>query len=352
LATKGSIRWVDDHSKALTDDRIDQVIVASKFDSALLRSIRSGAKVMMFPDAGKGSLPSASHWFLRGGPVVFHHRMLGESAEQVANHQDMLVDLQHFDLASNVQQSFDYWQQTSPILMLWDNHDIKEVKSHGLLWEASVDQGRLFVSMLNHDPERSAAGEYWLVRSLRYLAGDSVRPKPLDAATVTRFEDALDGRLINLADVAWKMMPDGDQVGFRENWQLPAHPVDDWKPIQITSHWDGQGYGNLDGWAWYAAEVTIPVDWPRSEYYLCFTGVDDHYRAFVGGVEIGQAGDIATKSTAFEMRTSHALPAELRPGDKLVIRVAVYDWYGAGGIFRPVYLRTHPLAEGKPVLND
>lgn len=358
LAAKGSIRWVDDSRDAVTTEPSAAVIVAGKFDSELLRSMRSGAKVMMFPDGGKDSLPSTSHWFLRGGPVVFNHPMLGESPEQVANHQDMLVDLQHFDLGSNVQHSFDYWQQTSPILMLWDNHDIKEVKTHGLLWEASVDQGRVLVSMLNHDPERSAAGEYWLLRSLTHLTNNggrpstSGRPRTLDAATVARFEDALDGRLINLADVAWKMMPDGDEVGFRDNWQSPAHAVDQWKPIQITSHWDGQGFGNLDGWAWYAAEVTIPEDWPQSEYYLCFTGVDDHYRAFVGGVEVGQAGDIATKSTAFEMRTSHALPAEVGPGDKLMIRVAVYDWYGAGGIFRPAYLRTHPLAEGRPVLND
>jgi hypothetical protein len=352
LAAKGSIHWIDDSPDARTAKANDPVVVASRLDSELLRSMRSGAKVMMFPDGGKGSLPSTSHWFLRGGPVVFDHPMLGETPEQVANHQDMLVDLQHFDLGSNVQHSFDYWQQTSPILMLWDNHDIKEVKTHGLLWEASVDQGRVLVSMLNHAPERSAAGEYWLLRSLAHLTSAGGRPRALDAATVTRFEDALGGRMMNLADVAWKMIPDGDGVGFRDNWQSPAHTVDDWKPIQITSHWDGQGFGNLDGWAWYAAEVTIPEDWPRSEYYLCFTGVDDHYRAFVGGVEVGQAGDIATKSTAFEMRTSHALPAELRPGEKLVIRVAVYDWYGAGGIFRPVYLRTHPMAEGIPILND
>lgn len=263
----------------------------------------------------------------------------------------MLTHLQHFDLASDVQSSFDFWQETSPILMLWDNHDIKTVKTHGLLWEAGVGKGRLLVSMLNHSPENSSIGPYLLDLCLRHANSEAL-PKKLSDTTVQRLNIALNSKYIDLSKAPWKFRIDQNAVGFKQHWNLPDNSTDDWSAIKIDSHWEGQGHDNLDGWAWYATEVTVPNDWDASEYYLCFTGVDDHYQVYVNGTKIGQAGVIQTKETAFEMRTSHPLPKSIQAGDTLSIRIAVYDWYGAGGIFRPIFLRTSPLSDLPPILVD
>lgn len=324
------------------------VVVASRLSLELLDAIEAGQSVLLLPDGTTGSLPTQSHWFLRGGPLVFEHPILGAGlAEQ--RHADSLVDLQHFDLAGDAHMRFDYWEACSPILTLWDNHDIKDVRVHGLAWEAKIGSGRLLVSALNHDPKRSAAGAYLLGRFLLHL-DSAYAPKAWSPELRKRLRSELLNRDLDLTHSEWRFRVDADGSGLDAGWNLPRTPTDGWESIRIDTHWDGQGHGALDGWAWYATEVTVPADWATQELYLCFTGVDDHYRAFVDGVEIGTAGIIETKETAFELRTSHRLPDGIRPGQTVSVRIAVYDWYGAGGIFRPIYLRTTPLPETSPML--
>ena len=62
----------------------------------------------------------------------------------------MIVHLQHFDLAGRVIPDIQYLDEIDPVILLWDNHDIKEVKTHSLVFETGVGKGRLFVSTLNH----------------------------------------------------------------------------------------------------------------------------------------------------------------------------------------------------------
>ncbi|MBL8889884.1 MAG: hypothetical protein JNL67_07880 [Planctomycetaceae bacterium] len=331
-----------------------KVILASRFSLRLLDELEAGAKVLMFPDGQSFSLPTQSHWFLRGGPIMFSHPALGATEQQQSNYQDALRDLQHFDLAGQVQPQQDYWSECSPVLALWDNHDIKDVRVHGLVWEAQVGQGRLLVSLLNHDPSVSAIGPRLLLDLVQHLQND-FEPKVWGDDLRRRLREDLMGRDINLVTEDWRLRPDSDQVGFQANWadaELEDQQVASaWQPIRIDAHWEGQGHTQLDGWAWYATDVLVPQDWSSDSLYLCFSGVDDHYQAFVNGDAVGSAGVIETKETAFEMRTSHRLPETVKAGEKIKIRIAVYDWYGAGGIFRPIYLRTTPWSNARPILN-
>src|SRR5207302_10287342 len=121
---------------------------------------------------------------------------------------------------------------------------------------------------------------------------------------------------------------------------------DSWRPIRVGKHWEAQGWRNLDGWAWYRLDVTIPNDWAGHEVYLSFEGVDDHYEAFVNGTKIGSGGDPVAKRTAFDERASHKITSVVKPGEKCSIAVRVLDWYGAGGIHRPATLGTAELAPG------
>ncbi|KAA5543085.1 hypothetical protein FYK55_12405 [Roseiconus nitratireducens] len=334
------------------------ILVASRFDNDILDQLQSGRSVLLLPDGGPGSFPVRDHWFLRGGPVVFPDRIEGsQTTRDDHSLTQLLVDLQHFDLAGSIQPDFDFWQETDPWLILWDSHDLDHVKTHGLLWGARVGAGRLIVSTLNHDPERSAAGPHVLRQLLHRLIEEPLGLRGrLSEETQSRLRSSLNLRQINLAQAEWKLKVDSDSRGFQARWfedrEAGEDPFADASSIRIDSHWDGQGHGDLDGWAWYSTEVSIPNDWKSDDFYLCFTGVDDHYQAFVNGRKIGQAGNIDRKETAFEMRSSHRLPDTVKAGDRLRIRIAVYDWYGAGGIFRPVFLRTTPLPAGSPLLRE
>lgn len=326
-------------------------ILASHWDRELWQQLQDGARVLMIPDGQASSFVTRNHWFLRGGPVVCAEDFAGQPLDPQLH--SMLVDLQHFDLAGPVHSDFEFWEQTSPLLMLWDSHDIATVKTHGLAWLATVGQGRLAVSTLNHDPRRSAAGPYLLKRLLnRLMQNDRAAPRAFSNELINRLTQELSTQQLNLTENAWKLKQDPDHQGLENGWQLAETATADWDDIRIDAHWEGQGQDGLDGWAWYSTQVTIPADWDTEKLYLSFTGVDDHYVAYVNGQRVGSAGDIEARETAFERRDSYALPSGLKAGETFTLRIEVYDWYGAGGIFRPIFLRTTPLDDRAPILRQ
>ncbi len=148
-------------------------ILARHFDSELLQRLIGGARVLMIPDGQAGSFPLTEHWFLRGAPVIIPR--VGEAWHQPfeiarsgqTEPQNMLIELQHFDLAGPVIANLDdYLSLVDPAVVLWDNHDLSVVKTHGLVFEMGVGQGRLLVSTLNHTGQTNAAGR-WLFGQFR-----------------------------------------------------------------------------------------------------------------------------------------------------------------------------------------
>ena len=161
----------------------------------------------------------------------------------------------------------------------------------------------------------------------------------------------IDEQRIDLTKQTWQFQPDADNQGLEHKWHQPDYEPDDaWKPIRIGQAWEGLGYPTLDGWAWYRTKLTLPETWNDRDAYVSFEGVDDYYELYVNGRKAGSGGDIETRQTAFELRTSHEVTRHVRPGQKVVIALRVYDWYGSGGVFRPVVLSTAPLSVGAEVL--
>ena len=71
---------------------------------------------------------------------------------------------------------------------------------------------------------------------------------------------------------------------------------------------------------------------------------------FVDGVFIGSGGNGQRHETVFELRKSFSLPDDSVRSGEIEIAVRAFDWYGAGGIFRPVSLTTRPIRPGTPIL--
>jgi hypothetical protein len=139
------------------------VVVATRFDDALAQTLKAGGHVLLLPDGGNHSFPLTAHWFLRGAPYISGHPLL-----QVIP-RDMLVELQHFDLAGDVIPNLEDLAAIDPVLMLWDTHDLKTVKMHGLIFETRVGQGRLLVSAVKHTGTTNAAGRWLLDVLLQHL---------------------------------------------------------------------------------------------------------------------------------------------------------------------------------------
>ncbi|HMO12834.1 MAG TPA: glycoside hydrolase family 2 TIM barrel-domain containing protein [Pirellulaceae bacterium] len=335
------------------------VVLTRRLDRELLSFMERGGKVWLVPDGSEGSLPVTDHWFLRGSVAALpgNEAWLNEfdaDPSELGSFESFCRELQHFDLAGPVVSNMDhYLQRTDPLLLLWDNHDRRDVLTHGLVFSIDVgDAGHLFVSTLRLWGNTNAAGQWLGYQFFRQLVSS---PAPLTALAermdnLAQFKAELERKILALHHRTWRFQPDPSVHGKEHAWFAVDFDDDAWGSIRVDRHWEGQGYSDLDGWGWYRLTVEIPEDWIATKTYLNFTGIDDYADIFVNGELVGTAGNIETKQTAFDERLSFDISRFVGPGRQLQITVAVYDWFGAGGIFRPVTLSTEPLNEAPPIL--
>ena len=170
----------------------ETVVVASRFDDDLVRLLENGGRVLLLPDGKKNSFPLSSHWFLRGAPVIPDHALTRKIP------RDMLLELQHFDLASEVIPDIDYLENIDPVLMLWDTHDLKTIKTHALVFETRAAKGRLLVSALNHAGQANAAGRWLLQVFLEHLASPAAPRNALSDGLWTSVKSQLHAERTNL----------------------------------------------------------------------------------------------------------------------------------------------------------
>jgi hypothetical protein len=314
-------------------------VLARRLDRPLLDWMKRGGHVALIPNGQHGSFPAADHWFLRGG-VVVHHEALQD--DQLSA---MLSELQTFDLAGPVMMAPDYLEETTPLAMLWDNHDRKDFRIHALAWLAKVDHGRLAVSTLPPDGRFGAAGPYVLDR-IRWQLDHAADVQALSSETIERLLSDLKIELIEVPRDEWSFMPDKQNRGKELGWEKPHVDRGQWKSIRVGTHWDSQGYGDVDGWAWYAKRLSLRGD----ARYLTFTGVDDYFEVYVDGQLCGTGGDRVNKKTAFDQTITIALPEQFIGKDQIELVVHVEDWQGAGGIFRPIFVSNEPPPDKAAIL--
>ncbi len=345
----------------VTDDyELDQVVLTRRLDSALLGFLERGGKIWMMPDGKEGSLPVSEHWFLRGSLATLRpdaHWMLPfqSDANEASPLETMFSELQHFDLAGPVVPEMDhYLHRTDPLLLLWDNHDRREVKTHGLVFRMGVgESGELLVSTLKLWGDTNSVG-HWLANQWNEELRQRSYPTAINR--IERMENLalltaeLERQAIPLHQRLWQFRPDPDEVGRAQSWFAVDFDDNAWAQIRADRHWEGQGYADLDYWAWYRIQVEISDEWSSSTTYLNFTGIDDYADIYVNGEIVGAVGDIETRETAFDKRISLDISRFVQAGETIQIAVAVYDWFGAGGIFRPVTLSTEPLSDSPPIL--
>jgi hypothetical protein len=307
------------------------VRVTRALDAQALQDLRDGGKVILLADGSPGSFLPSPTWMLRGG-LWFPPHVLNTQLPH-----EFYLDLVVKDLhPRGLLRMEEIAEQVTPIVAFWETHDLERVVDSSLVLETRVGEGRLLVSSLDHD---SAAGRYLLQVFAEHLESGPAPATSFSAATIDAMVARLTGGTHDLTAEAWSFRPGGGESSAAEEWS----------PIAVGRAWESCGFPDLDGWATYRLDIDLPVEWHGEPLYLNFEGVDDAFEVYFDGRPCGSGGDIGKRRTAFAEASAHQLTASLEPGSHR-IEVRVFDWYGAGGIHRPVRLSTRPLGKSAAFL--
>ena len=132
----------------------------------------------------------------------------------------------------------------------------------------------------------------------------------------------------------WLFKPDAKDVGKTEKWFDPARATDDWKTINVGLCWDAQGYSGLTGYGWYRRTVQL-ANQSGKRTFLRFGAVDEVATVYLDGKELGESTVDWDKPFEFDI-TSHLTD---KPSDHVIV-VRVYNRLAAGGIWKPVSVRS------------
>lgn len=174
-------------AETLLESTNQRVVVASRFDRGLVEWLEHGGRVLFLPDGQENSLPLSPHWFLKGAPYIPNTRFTQPIP------RELLLELQHFDLAGDVLTNFPCLGSIDPIVMLWDTHDDKVVKTHALAFETRAANGRLLVSALRHAGPGNSAGRWLLGVFVEQLRRDPPPDHGLSDDTWANLKAKLNG---------------------------------------------------------------------------------------------------------------------------------------------------------------
>lgn len=310
----------------------EEVRVVRRLDEVLLSELRAGARVLLLASDEPGSFTLRPHWFLRGAPWLPPHALNAELPPELF--LDLVVKDLHPRGLLPVGSIFEH---LDPIVAFWDTHDLAQVRDWAIAFETRVGEGRLLVSALRH--EGSAAGEWLRARFARHLAQGPPPRSALPEEVVEAIRARLGAKQLALGerDFDFRPEPEGEEPGA-------------WTKLRVGRHWEAQGFPALDGWARYRISIEPPADWIGEPLHLHLEGVDDAFELYLDGELVGTGGDIPARRTAFDERSSHRLTerAQARP---YLLEIRVHDWYGAGGIHRPLTLSTRPLSAAAEYVN-
>jgi len=138
-----------------------------------------------------------------------------------------------------------------------------------------------------------------------------------------------DGHALNLPRI-WKIA-----VGDSLAWKESSFNDNEWKHITLPSHWEDEGFPNVDGYVWYRGKFVLPSTWIKGPLTFSFGKIDDCDETFVNGISIGKTGEFPPDyNSAWTAFRTYSIPREIVRWDSVnTIAVRVYDGGGPGGIY-------------------
>ncbi len=300
------------------------VEMATVLDADRLARIEKGARVLLSCTDEPFSFVRDRHWLLTGSP------WFPPSAATKDIPPEFFLDLLVKDLhPTGLIPGAPLFDSVDPIVAFWETHDLSVLKDGLFAFQVGIGDGRLLVTSLPTDG--SAAARFLTETFRRALLGDEPPKSRMSDAMQDAIRDRLAAHTMDLTTLDWLFRPDSKDGDFYS-----------WTLIRIGRSWESQNFGTLDGWATYRLDVHVPREWEGESLFANFEGVDDAYEVTFDDQKVGGGGDIENKKTAFDEKQSIRLTEHVTPGSHR-LEVRVFDWYGAGGIHRPVTLSTRPL---------
>jgi sialate O-acetylesterase len=125
-------------------------------------------------------------------------------------------------------------------------------------------------------------------------------------------------------------------VGDDPAWAQPDFDDSAWTKIDAPDEWEDEGYRGYNGHAWYRKTFDLEEgDAAGRKLFVSLGQIDDVDQVFVNGRLIGASGQFPPHYvSAHNANRVYPIPSDcLRPGEKNLIAVRVYDGGGPGGMF-------------------
>lgn len=184
-----------------------------------------------------------------------------------------------------------------------------------------------------------------------FIPQSLIRFERSNIVSVRVYDDQLQGGIINgtigIYSVNSYLGPDIDLGGYwhfktgdRELWANEDYDDSHWDQIIVPGFWEGQGYADYDGFAWYRKRVVIPAEFRQEELILMLGKIDDVDQVFLNSVRIGGTGPIPENNYIgeygqwYQQVRAYYLPEKIvKIGEENVIAIRVYDTWLDGGIY-------------------
>lgn len=110
--------------------------------------------------------------------------------------------------------------------------------------------------------------------------------------------------------------------------ELMQGPKSAWEKINVPGAWEGQGFHDYDGTAWYHKEFLIPKSLAGQELVLVLGKIDDTDRTFINGKFVGGLTDQWDR-----LRVYYLSADQIKIGAVNSVVIYVDDPQGFGGIY-------------------
>lgn len=162
--------------------------------------------------------------------------------------------------------------------------------------------------------------ETWLSRDAQHLtdsAWNAITAAEASRDSVSRA--ALRAKIGGLPTV------DSGLVNGDARWASPMLDDAAWSEMPVPSYWEGNGYPDMDGVAWYRTTIDLTAADASRGATLTMTAIDDDDITWMNGVEIG-------RTNGYSVRRRYAIPSSALHAGHNVLAVRVADGGGGGGI--------------------
>jgi len=136
--------------------------------------------------------------------------------------------------------------------------------------------------------------------------------------------------------------------GDNPDWSSADLDDSSWNALIVPGFWEDQGYADLDGYAWYRTEITMPKTMENERLILYIGAIDDADEVYINGEKISFKGKFPGENFReynrrfYNHERFYYIPGHVfRWGKNNIIAIRVWDSGGEGGIYRgPVGITT------------